>query len=268
MKGLLLAIQFLTIIPVRIRGTISERQIGGSGVFFPLVGVLQGLVASLGVLVLIKVFPPEVVSGLVMLLLIATNGGFHLDGLADTFDALAVKSTGDSLRDRQKRLSVMKDSATGAIGVTAIVMAILLKYLLINSLFQKHNPEGAAYLLFLMPVFSKWAMIPVMAHGRPARDGGLGKMFIDGTGLRAVILSSLLLVAIYFAATIPSGFLTVSSTARLLCLSGLLLYAVGFLWSFFCGRKFGGLTGDTTGAAAEVADLLFLAVAALSLRCF
>jgi adenosylcobinamide-GDP ribazoletransferase len=264
MKGLLLAIQFLTIIPVRTRGTITERQISRSGVFFPLVGAIQGVVASLGALALIGVFPSKVVSGLVILLLIATNGGFHLDGLADTFDAVAVKSTGNVTEDRQKRLSVMKDSSTGAIGVTAIVMTILLKYLLIGLLFQRYDLRGTAYLLFLMPVFSKWAMIPVMAHGKPARNAGLGKMFVDGTGFGSVVLSSLLVVALYFAASISLGIPSVSFSVKFLCLSVLLLYAFGFLWSLFCSRKFGGLTGDAAGAAAEIADLLFLTIAGLS----
>jgi adenosylcobinamide-GDP ribazoletransferase len=264
MNGLLLAIQFLTVIPVRVKGTITERQISASGIFFPLVGVIQGLIISLGAFLLLKVFPAELVSGLVILLLIATNGGFHLDGLADTFDAIAVKSTGDGATDREKRLLVMKDSATGAIGVTAIVMAILLKYLLIGALIERFGPEGAVYRLFLMPVFSKWAMIPVMAFGRPARDGGLGKMFIDGTSLRSVVLSSLLLGIIYFAFTISAGFFFILPTVRLFFFAGLCLYVFGWFWSLYCGRKFGGLTGDTSGAVAEISDLLFLAIAFMS----
>jgi adenosylcobinamide-GDP ribazoletransferase len=264
MKGFLLAVQFLTIIPVRLRGTITEWQIAGSGVFFPLVGAFQGIIAALGAFFLAQVLPLELVSGLIVLILIATNGGFHLDGLADTFDAIAVKSTGDGDRDREKRLAVMKDSATGAIGVVAIVMAILLKYLLISSIFRKYDSGSTAYLLFLMPVFSRWSMIPVMAHGRPARDEGLGRMFIDGTGVRNLVLSSLLLGAVYLLSTFLSGFISILSAIRLFVISGLLLYSFSLLWTAFCSRRFGGLTGDTTGAVAEMADLAFLTIALLS----
>jgi adenosylcobinamide-GDP ribazoletransferase len=264
MKGFLLAVQFLTIIPVRLRGTITERQVSGSGVFFPLVGAFQGIIAALGAFFLAQVFPLEVVSGLVILLLIATNGGFHLDGLADTFDAVAVKSTGDGDRDREKRLAVMKDSATGAIGVVAIVMAILLKYLLISSVFRKGDSESTAYLLFLMPVFSRWTMIPVMAHGRPARDEGLGRMFIDGTGPKILLLSSLLVAAVYSLATVLFGLSPVLSALAFFIISVLLLYGFSLLWTVFCNRRFGGLTGDTTGAVAEISDLIFLTIALLS----
>jgi adenosylcobinamide-GDP ribazoletransferase len=276
MKWFLLAVQFLTIIPVRLRGTITERQIAGSGVFFPLVGAFQGIIAALGAFFLAQVFPLELVSGLIVLLLIATNGGFHLDGLADTFDAIAVKSTGDGARDKQRRLSVMKDSATGAIGVVAIVMTVLLKYLLVGSVLRKYDAGSAAYLLFLMPVFSRWTMIPVMAHGRPARDEGLGRMFIDGTGTRNLILSSLLLVVVYLLSTslllvvvyllstFLLGFISILSAIRLFVISGLLLYAFSLWWTVFCRKRFGGLTGDTTGAVAEMADLVFLTIALLS----
>ena len=262
-KGLLLAIQFLTIIPVRLRGEVTERQVSNSGVFFPVAGALQGLVVSFGAFVLVRILPVDLVSGLAVLLLIGTNGGFHLDGLADTFDALAVKSVGDNAVDRQKRLSVMKDSATGAIGVTAIVLAVVLKYLLIASLFGKYDAKGTAYLLFLMPVFSKWAMIPVMAHSSPARDGGLGKMFVDGTGPRSILISSFLLLAIYAVVAFFAGLQSFPAAIGFLCLSVLSLYAFGLLWVCLCRRKFGGLTGDTAGAVGEICDLWFLSIALL-----
>lgn len=265
MKGLLLAVQFLTVIPVRIKGTITERQISRSGTFFPVVGVLQGILLSLSFFLFMKFLPGRIVSGLVVFILIATNRGFHLDALADTFDAVAVKSTGDEALDQQKRLSVMKDSSTGAIGVTAIVMSILLKYLFIDSLFQEYDATATMYLLFLMPVFSRWAMLPVMGHGRPARMEGLGRMFIEGTGPQVITLSSLLLALVFFTATAALKVLGFAPAVMFFFLATLCLYAFSLLWVAFCTRRFGGLTGDTVGAVAEVSDLLFLIVALLFL---
>jgi adenosylcobinamide-GDP ribazoletransferase len=263
MRGFLLAVQFLTVIPVRIKGTVTERQIGCSGIYFPLVGVIQGALLSLMFFLLVKFLPGELVSGLIILVLIATNRGFHLDALADSFDAVAVKSSGNEAADRRKRLLIMKDSTTGAMGVTAIVMSILLKYLSMISLLRQHDGEVMMYLLFLMPVFSRWAMIPVMGHGRPAREDGLGKIFIERTGPRVTILSSLLLALVYFAITMSLKILTLASAVEFFFLAGLSLYVVSLLWAVFCARRFGGLTGDTVGAVAEVSDLLFLVVALL-----
>ena len=262
MKGLLLAIQFLTIIPVPIRGKVTEGDVARAAAFFPAVGALQGLIAALAALLLVPFFSARVASGLVLLVLTAANGGFHLDGLADTFDAIAVKSTGDRAMDRQKRLSVMKDSTTGAIGVVAIAMTVLLKYLFISALFDCCQVRQAAYLLFLTAVYSKWAMVPALFHGKAARADGLGRIFVEGTGA-TVFLSSLFLLAIISLAAAwlsPSPPGTDWGLMLLACLS---LYTLSLLWTFFCGRRFGGLTGDTAGAVGEMADMLFLAIAFL-----
>ena len=48
MRSILLAIQFLTILPVRLRGKISESDIARCATFFPLAGALQGLIHVCG----------------------------------------------------------------------------------------------------------------------------------------------------------------------------------------------------------------------------
>jgi adenosylcobinamide-GDP ribazoletransferase len=246
-----------------VKGEVTDGDLARSGAFFPLVGVVQGFIAGVAVLLFTPLLPEELVAGLVIFLLIAVNGGFHLDGLADTFDAVAVRSTGDNAADRQKRLSVMKESTAGAIGVTAIVMGILLKYLFMTALFQRYGTTSTAILFFLMPLFSKWTIIPIMLHGRAARNDGLGKIFIEGTGKGVFLGSSLIVTVVYFAVISLSGLSALLPGSLFLLLTCLLLYAYGLLWTIFCGREFGGLTGDTMGAAGEIADLLFLAIALL-----
>ncbi len=104
---------------------------------------------------------------------------------------LSVKSGGDHAADRDKKLRVMKDSTTGAIGVTAIVMTLLLKFLFLNNMISSSLSPGRYAFLFLMPVFSKWGMILNMYHGTSARQDGLGKMFIENITLTSVLLASL-----------------------------------------------------------------------------
>jgi len=264
MRQLLLAFQFLTIIPLRIKGDISEKDISRSSAFFPIVGAFQGLLAACAALLLIKLFPSEIVSGLVILILIITNGGFHLDGLADTFDALAIKSSGDGAIDREKRLSVMKDSATGAIGVVAIVLTVLLKFLFIKNLFLKSSIFTVYYMLFFMPVFSKWVMIPAMYHGISARQNGLGKIFINNIRINTVIFSSLLITIFYLLIMELHLHKVYGPEAIFLFL---ILFAMLYIFSFisvkFCKKKFGGLTGDTLGAISEISEILFLMVTSI-----
>lgn len=258
MKELLLAIQFQTIIPIRVRGDITEKDVARSSVFFPVAGMVQGICAALAILFLSPFFSPEITGGLVLLVLVLTNGGFHLDGLADTFDAIAVKSSGNPASDRAKRLLVMKDSSTGAIGVVAIAMGLLVKYLFLSSLSGKFGVIGAAYILLLMPAFSKWVSVPLFFHGNSARRDGLGRIFIEETRFGHLVLSTIVLVAIFVGATWVFPFTGIVKAGEFLLLAGAILYAFDLIWMGFCRRRFGGMTGDTFGASSEIADLLFI----------
>ncbi|MBI4688888.1 MAG: adenosylcobinamide-GDP ribazoletransferase [Nitrospirae bacterium] len=252
MKRFLLAIQFLTIIPIKVNGAVSEKDMSRSVAFFPVVGAFQGLLAVFSASLLLKFFSPDIASGLVILILIISNGGFHLDGLADTFDALAVKSSGDKTTDKEKRLNVMKDSSTGPVGVIAIVISILLKFLLLNNILHNYLLSTIYYPLFLMPVLSKWAMNSAIFHGRSARKDGLGKMFIDGSGVKG-FLSAMVL-------TVGCSLLTLGiiRSPLLLFVPLFVSYILGFSAARFSDKKFGGLTGDTLGAISEITEVTFL----------
>lgn len=266
---LLLAFQFLTVIPVRVGGAVSEEDVAGSAGLFPAVGAVQGLTAAAVAYISTALFTPGISAVLVLIFLSATNGGFHLDGLSDTFDAIAVKSTGDRVRDREKRLLVMRDSTSGPIGVASIVFALMLKYALISHILERFTIPLAAALLFLMPVFSRWSMVCIMTCGSPARKDGLGRMFIDHVGTSHLIVSSLVLflcAASAFALALEKG-LGYGTVAYLISLS-IVLYLFSIGWTAFCRTRFGGLTGDTCGAGAELADILMLLVTAVWLRHF
>ena len=245
MKKLLLAFQFLTIIPLRDMGDLSEKEIGETTAFFPLVGAVQGILLVMSSALCLKVFPVEVSSGLVLLLLITINGGLHLDGLADTFDAIA------SRKDKEKKLAIMKDSAVGPFGVIAIVFAILLKYLLLNAAF---NISLDIYYLsiFLMPVFSRWAMVTAIFHCKSARQDGLGRIFIEHTGVKELITASASVLFILLAALVAAG----RSSQFLVALP--VLYFFSLIAVRFSGKNFGGMTGDTFGAVSEISEILFL----------
>ncbi len=196
MKKLLLAVQFLTIIPVTVKGGCSEEELAHSSSYFPVAGALQGILMALAAFALIKIFPVEIVSSFVILVLLLSNGGFDMDGLIDTFDALAVKSTGDRERDIEMRLSVMKASPIGAVGAMAFAMAVLLKFVLLNHIFRILPLPAALSFLFIIPVFSKWSTVIAMFHGRAARKDGLGSIFIGKVRTAQAALSSLILLVL------------------------------------------------------------------------
>jgi len=267
MKKLLLAFQFLTIVPVKVRGDVSEEEMTGSAMYFPVVGAFQGLLIALSAILLIKVLSPEITAGMVLFILILSNGGFHLDGLADTFDAMAVKSSGNTETDRQKRLSVMKDSSTGAIGTIAIAMTILLKFLLLKNVLTYSILPISLSFLFLAPVFSKWVMVPAMYHGSSARKDGLGRMFIGNISTNILLLSTLLVTLIFIAV----AKIYILGAYKAGCIKLFLIFLItSYLFSFisvkFADWRFGGLTGDNLGAISELSENIFLMVVSIWLR--
>ena len=101
-KQMLIAFQFLTLIPVKSRMTVNEDDIAKSASVFVIVGFIQGILLITADYVSGIFFHQDLVIAIVLLMLVLSNGGFHLDGLADTFDAIAVKSSGDFKKDKEK----------------------------------------------------------------------------------------------------------------------------------------------------------------------
>jgi adenosylcobinamide-GDP ribazoletransferase len=249
MKKILLAFQFLTIIPLK-EIDVSEEDVGSTSAFFPVVGLVEGLLFALLAALFIKIFPSELCNALLVLVIVIVNGGLHLDGLADTFDAIASRG------DKVTKIAIMKDSTVGPLGVTAIVMALLLKYVLLNAVFSHSTIVVYFASVALMPVFSRWTMVPVAYYCKSAKKDGLGRMFAEHTELRAVLTAT--------AVTIAASFLICSIASD----NGLftfhimfvmpMLYVFNFVAVWFSNKYFEGITGDLFGAVYEIAVLLFL----------
>ena len=286
MRRLRIAFQFLTILPVRIPDGIREDDFAGSVLFFPVVGAFQGALSVLAAMALAHVLcagtmctspAASVISISIILLLIISNKGLHIDGLADTCDALGIAPTGSTASDIDKRLSVMKDSRIGAIGTIGIVGVVLMKFAVLDTLMTAQSRAAIYLLFFLMPVFSKWAMLAALYSGTPARQDGLGRMFIGRVSLARFLGSTLILSALTAAGILIDGSVTVSGPAQsrlavylplviLTCGIIALLYGFSRVSTWFFNKKFGGITGDTLGAVNELAEVLFLCAAVLWIK--
>lgn len=257
MKSILTAFQFLTIIPVKNSMAVDKDDIAKSSSAFVIVGFFQGILLIATDYISGLVFHPDLVTGIILLVLVLSNGGFHLDGLADTFDAIAIKSSGDSEKDREKRLAVMKDSTIGPIGVIAIVFALAIKYLSLKNL--SHFPLFAYYSsLLLMPVLPKWTMGISMFHGKPSREEGLGRIFINRISLKEIAISTLILFLLIMLLQILFSRYTPDSQYVFYAVLLVTMYFFCLAWVSFFNRKFGGLNGDTLGAISEVTEIFFL----------
>ncbi len=260
MKKILLAFQFLTIIPVKEMKQVSEERMGGASAFFPGVGLVQGCLLLISAFLLLKIFPVELVNGIIILVIVVINGAFHLDGLSDTFDAIAVRGA------KEKKLVIMKDSTAGPTGVISIVLAILLKYLSLNALSMAPSDIPYYSSLFLMPVFSRWTMVSAICHAKSARQDGLGKIFIENTGVKELLTATLLVISCWLLVVVfsllRSIYLSLPSTSTIYYSLFLLplpvLYIFGLVAVWFSNKRFGGMTGDTFGAVSEISEILFL----------
>jgi adenosylcobinamide-GDP ribazoletransferase len=238
MRSFLLAFKFLTIFPLRHIDGGGAEEIGRSISFFPLVGALQGIILAGLAYLLTGLLPWELISAIILVLLILTNGGFHLDGLADTFDGLA------GGRTREERLKIMRDPQIGAIGVVAIVLILLIKFLLL-----KNIPHAIRYsTLFLLPVFGRWSIAPMAYWGDYARkDEGLGAIFTEHTG------TAHLIAATTIAAFLSGILIGIEALAYLF-----LLLISAYLWTLFFRKRLGGVTGDVFGFQSEISEVIFL----------
>jgi adenosylcobinamide-GDP ribazoletransferase len=257
MKRFLVAFQLLTIFPLRISGEVTGSDLVRSSTAFVLVGAIQGMFLLVTEYAAGHFFHPDLVAALIVLVLVISNGGFHLDGLADTFDGLAVKSCGDSEKDRERRLAAMKDSATGPMGVVALVFAVLLKFLAVRSAADL-LPFTYYSSLLLMPALSKWTMVVAMFHGKPARGDGLGTLFSGKVGVPQLGICTLSLIGLLVCIVVIFGRFGLSDQYLQFAAQILVLYLACRVWVTVCERKFGGLTGDTFGAIGETSDILFL----------
>jgi adenosylcobinamide-GDP ribazoletransferase len=267
-KAIAVAFQFLTIIPVKTNREVSEEELHNSVSFFPLVGALQGFFLVLLSFIFLKIMSADVTAAMIVVFCVLITGGFHLDGLSDTFDALSVPSSGDGERNRTKRLQVMKDSTVGPVGVIAIVLSLLLEYVLMRETLQISNHAGKYLIIFLMPVFSKWAMVIGMYHAKSARKDGIGRTFLEHTALKQILSATILLLLMTFAVTygfhyfMPAHFsCTIVSLSLFLFSEMALIYLGCLVLKYIFTARFGGLTGDNLGAMHTISEIIFLIVA-------
>jgi adenosylcobinamide-GDP ribazoletransferase len=238
-KRLAVAVAFLTAIPVRVEA--EARDVGRAALCFPVVGAALGaLLAALGTL-LGRALPAPLVAVLVVAAGALATGALHLDGLADTADGFG------GGRDAEHALRIMKDHAVGAYGATALFLALLVKAAALQALFA-----GGAPLTWL-PIagaLSRWVTVP-LARLPSARGSGLGASVSRHVGDVEVGGSTAIALAVSLGAGGLRG-----------ALAALAAFAFAVAFGALCRRRIGGVTGDTLGAATELAEALVLVVGA------
>jgi len=236
-RRFLAALQFLTIAPVRTELDVAD--IGRSVPYFPLVGVLMGIVLALAdALVFERCFPPAVTAVLGVLALAATSGGLHLDGVADTADGFF------SSRPKERILEIMRDSRIGTMGALALFAILALKVSALASM----SPSMRCWALLLAPVAGRCMLVVAMTRAPYARaDGGLATIYLSNRkpwhswAALAILAVVAGLVLSWYGLAIAAACVAVTAA-----------------FNAYARRKIGGITGDTLGAVCELAETVVM----------
>ena len=234
------AVAFLTRLPVRLETPLA---LAAASRAFPLAGTLVGGIAA-AVLALAHLagIPPLVAALLAVGASIIVTGALHEDGLADSADGLF------SGRSRERILEIFRDSRIGTFGALALILSIGLRTTALATLI-----DGAAALIAVHALARGW--LPwLMRNDMPARADGLaaeagqpaaeGTLWAAGLGFAVAVVALGPGPAILAAAVSAACALGVAALAR---------------------RRLGGYTGDTLGAAEQMAEIgALLALSTLS----
>jgi adenosylcobinamide-GDP ribazoletransferase len=242
----LAALQFLTSIPVTLKRELSQEQLGRATAYFPVVGLVIGVILAALNWLLYFILPHGVINALLIVVLVVITGAIHLDGFADTCDGIAGHKT------VEERWQVMRDSRTGAFGVVGVVLLLLVKYASLNNI-PSHLMTGV---LIFMPVVSRWAMVYVIFAYPYARPEGLGTVYKKNTRWSQFTIATVVLLALAVA------LLPLFSYLGFIMIFG--VWIVTTLMAWYLKHKFAGLTGDTYGAINEVAEVMALLLVVLT----
>jgi len=234
MKSFLIALQFLTVIPVTHSFIASDKQLGYSSLYYPVIGLLIGSLLVLATFLLANI-PIQIQAVIILILWVLLTGGLHLDGLADCADAWV-----GGLGNKQRSLDIMKDPAAGPIAVVVLVLLLFLKWSIIAYILEKQAIE----VLLLTPMLGRLAILILMLSTSYIRPAGLGTSIIANLPELYVKWFSLfgVLVGIFWLGFFPVGFMLIMI----------------FIISYQTKKRLGGVTGDVYGAAVELVEVSVL----------
>ncbi|MFA5073791.1 MAG: adenosylcobinamide-GDP ribazoletransferase [Nitrospirota bacterium] len=240
-KNFMNAVQSLTIVSMN-KKQRTETDFEKSMVYFPVIGFLIGLILIyVDQAFRLLAFPEHIGNFLLITFFVILTRALPIEGLANTFEGIARKT-------RQIRPANVKEGSLGSFGVLAIVIALLLKYLCLNSLV---NSEKIAALL-IVPMLSRWSQTIVAYQGIHGREEEIGRVFVGHLRASRLVYSSLIAISL-------TAFVIWREEPRALFLifgliGGVILFT---LMSRFClVKKLGMVTHDGMGAISEANEVL------------
>ena len=230
----LIAVGFLTRIPIPKKTDFSEQKLNHASRYFPAVGWLVGIFTA-GLFSTFEIAFSKTIAVIFSLLFaILLTGAFHEDGLIDTADGLG----GGWSKDQ--KLEIMKDSRIGTYGAIAIWFSLSLRLIFLTEI-------DNTFLAFLI------------AHPL-SRSTATGFLYFsshvrsDNTSKAKPLAQKQNKTDFLVSQTTGISTLILINSHALLLLGSLI--AFGILWGWFLKKQLGGFTGDTLGATQQLSEIL------------
>ena len=248
LRSFLAALTFLTLVPAGGSRMFTQREISVSRGFYPLVGLLIGLLLVVLERGASALFSQALTAAVLLLAMLVITRGLHFDGFMDVCDGLFGAYT------RERRLEIMRDSHVGSFAVAGGTALLILKYGALVSLLSIPG-VGKVGVLLAFPMLSRWSMVILLQAFPYVREVGLGSPF-HGEGGKPWIAAGFALLVTAGVSIALAGI----GGAGLLVGVSLLVALLGWTMT----RILGGLTGDIYGATNEIVEATVL-VAAVAL---
>jgi adenosylcobinamide-GDP ribazoletransferase len=234
MTLLLVAIQFLTKLPVPTSRDLPSDALAEAARFFPIVGAIVGS----GAIAIDLLVGPRADRGvrvvLILIYLVIVTGGLHEDGLADAADGFG----GGWTKDRV--LTIMRDSNIGSFGALAIGCSLLARFVFLTSLPTRHFYG----VLLAGQVLGRWSILPLAHWLPPARsEHGQGARLARKTSTTSLVVATACMVMIV---SLSCGLAAIAMIA----VAG----GVAALTGVYYRRRIDGITGDCLGATCQVTE--------------
>jgi len=235
------ALQFLTRIPLAPRMAVTEWHLGMCTAFFPLVGALiAGFIWSWWyACVHLGGATPLFAAAGALAIEAALTGAFHWDGLADTFDGFL-----STHKTRDEMLAIMHDSRVGVMGVVAVMSVGMLQLAGLEAV-MRWEPADILGALLAMFMLGKWSSTLLSAWAAYSRTEGKGMVFLRHASWRQAAVATATLapvIAVWPQTVVAAG-------AVLIFLA---------IWNRYCTAKVGGVTGDILGATIRLSETMAL----------
>ncbi len=232
MKDFFNALSFLTILPIFQRGVDDFYK---SFRFFPLVGAIIGAITYL-IYHFLTLFLPHNVSIVISIFIYhMINGGLHLDGFADLFDAYF-----GSKKNRERFKEILKDSRVGVMGVFGLIFYFSIMF------FALLNIKLDFQYFVALGMYGRLSIVIITFLSKPLFEEGLGSYFIKNLTIQEFFISFV------------TSLILVLFLGKIFVFLLFLIVFWSYLFRVFSHKYLGGISGDIMGAGCIFTEIIYV----------